>query len=131
MFQFRKAIRTQCQPGKSQLSDTRVLILQLALTERLVLDVVGSVGPVRVQVHPQSSTLFLFLSQKLRFGRCVGQKENGEDAEEYSNSSFDEEDEGPTFIVASVDFGETCSKKSTKCARPKQLAQPCDDSANS
>lgn len=50
------------------------------------------------------------------------QEEYGENAKEYGDASFDEKDEWPSFVIASVDFGETCSEKSTKRTRPEQLA---------
>jgi hypothetical protein len=52
----------------------------------------------------------------------VRQEEYGEDAEEYCDGSFDEEDERPPFVILGVDFGKTCSKKSTKRTRPIKLA---------
>jgi hypothetical protein len=55
----------------------------------------------------------------------VGEEEYGENAEEYSNASFNEENEWPSFVVACVDFGEACGEKSTKCTRPVKLAQLC------
>jgi hypothetical protein len=76
-------------------------------------------------VHTQSSTSLLFLSQELRFGWSVRKKKYGEDAEEYSDASFDEKDEWPPFVILSVDLCETCSEKSTKCTRPIKLAQLC------
>jgi N-formylglutamate amidohydrolase len=51
------------------------------------------------------------------------QKKYGEDAEEYCNGSFNEEDERPSFVILGVDFGKTCSEKSTECTRPIKLAQ--------
>jgi hypothetical protein len=53
------------------------------------------------------------------------EKKYGEDAEEYSDTSFDEEDEWPSFVVFGVDFGEACSEKTTECTRPIKLAQLC------
>jgi len=50
------------------------------------------------------------------------QEEYGENAKEYGDASFDEKDEWPSFVVASVDFGETCSEKSTKCTRPEPIS---------
>jgi hypothetical protein len=76
-------------------------------------------------VHTQSSTSLLFLGQELRFGWSVRQEPDGDDAEENSDASFDEEDEWPPFVVFGVDFSETCSEKSTKCTRPIKLAQLC------
>jgi hypothetical protein len=55
----------------------------------------------------------------------VGEEEYGENAEEYGNASFNEEDEWPSFVVASVNFGEARGEKSTKCTRPVELAQLC------
>lgn len=51
------------------------------------------------------------------------EKEYGKNAEEYSDGSFDEEDERPSFVILGVDFGKTCSKKSTECTRPIKLGQ--------
>jgi hypothetical protein len=65
VFQFKKAIRTQCQPEGCQFSIQEVLISKLALTECLVLDIIGSIAAVCVQVHTQSSTSLLFLGQEL------------------------------------------------------------------
>jgi hypothetical protein len=52
----------------------------------------------------------------------VWEEKYGENAEEYSDGTFDEEDERPSFIVLGVDFGKTCSKKSTKCTRPIKVS---------
>jgi hypothetical protein len=43
VFQFKKAMRTQCQPGSCQSSIHEVLMSGLALTECLVLHIIGSV----------------------------------------------------------------------------------------
>lgn len=50
------------------------------------------------------------------------QEEYGEDAEEHGDASFYEEDEWPSFVVASVDFGKTRGEKSTECTRPTELS---------
>jgi hypothetical protein len=76
-------------------------------------------------VHTQSSTSLLFLGQELRFGGCVREEEDGEDAEENSDASFNEENKWPPFVVFGVDFSETCGEQSTKCTRPIKLAQLC------
>lgn len=55
----------------------------------------------------------------------MGEEEYGENAEEYGNASFDEEDKWPSFVVASVNLGESRGEKSTKCTRPVKLAQLC------
>jgi len=50
------------------------------------------------------------------------QEKYGENTKQYGDGSFDEKDERPSFVTASVDFGETCSEKSTKRTRPERLA---------
>lgn len=45
------------------------------------------------------------------------QEEYGEDTEEHGDASFYEEDEWPSFVVASVNFGKTRGEKSTECTR--------------
>lgn len=52
----------------------------------------------------------------------MGQEKYGENAEEYCDGSFDEEDERPSLVILGMNFGKTCSKKSTKRTRPMKLA---------